>query len=97
MIWGGGAHTEFLYQTTSFFQRYRHGDFLIVDSDPLKQGKTWRGISIFSQSMLADCDWTSTALVVSSYGGQESIASAAEMAGVPVDKIHRIYDYIRRY
>ena len=97
VIWGGGAHTEFLYQTTSFFQRYRHSNFLIVDSDPLKYGNTWRGISIFPPSMLAGCDWTSTALVVSSYGGQESIASAAEKVGVPVDRIHRIYEYVRRY
>ena len=97
VIWGGGAHTEFLYQTTSFFQRYRHSDFLIVDSDPLKQGKTWRGISIFSPSVLSDADWSSSSLVVSSYGGQEYIVSAAEDIGVPVNKIYRIYDFIRRY
>ena len=97
VIWGGGAHTEFLYQTTSFFQRYRHSDFLIVDSDPLKQGKTWRGITIFSPSMLADCDWAKMALVVSSYGGQESIASAAITVGVPASRVFRFYDSIRRY
>lgn len=93
-IWGGGAHTEFLYQTTSFFRRYRNIDFLIVDSDPLKQGKAWRGIEIFSPSVLSDFDWSSSSLVVSSFGGQESIVSAAEDIGVPGDRIYRIYDFI---
>lgn len=97
VIWGGGAHTEFLYNITSFFNRYRDSKFLIADSDPLKQGKTWRGIDIVSPSALSSFDWSLASLVVSSYGGQESIVSAAKELGVPSNRIFRIYDHIRRY
>ena len=97
VIWGGGAHTEFLYQVTSFFQRHGDCEFLIVDSDPLKQGKTWRGIEICSPSVLLGLKWAKAALLISSYGGQESIAMAAGRLGVPGDSILRIYDVVYRY
>ena len=97
VIWGGGAHTEFLYQVTSFFQRNRDREFLIVDSDPFKQGKTWRGIEICSPSVLLGLEWSEAALMISSYGGQESIAKAAERVGVPMKSIFCIYDSIYRY
>jgi len=46
VIWGGGLHTEFVYQLTSFFEANPTREYIIVDSDPLKIGRTWRGISI---------------------------------------------------
>jgi 2-polyprenyl-3-methyl-5-hydroxy-6-metoxy-1,4-benzoquinol methylase len=39
IIWGGGAHTEFLYQLTSLFHSHRQTQFAIVDSDPTKHGE----------------------------------------------------------
>ncbi len=97
VIWGGGAHTEFLYQATSFFQRHRDCEFLIVDSDPLKQEKTWRGIEIFDPTILSGLDWAQMSLVISSYGGQESIARLAGQIGVPEARIIRLYRMVSRY
>jgi hypothetical protein len=97
VIWGGGAHTEFLYQVTTTFQARRKCKYSIVDSDPLKHGKTWRGIPIQLPSILRGFDWSSAILLISSYGGQESIAEAAVEMDVPVNKIFRVYDHFRRY
>ena len=97
VIWGGGAHTEFLYQTTSFFHIHHQADFIIVDSDPMKHGKTWRGIPIYDSSIVNELDWSSTNLLISSYGGQEAIAEAADSFNVPEKNIIRLYNTIRRY
>jgi SAM-dependent methyltransferase len=97
VIWGAGAHTEFLDQTTSFFSANPARVYALVDSDPLKQGRSWRGIGISSPDTLKKIDWSATRLVVSSYGGQESIASAAVGLGVPEDRIIRLYDRVRVY
>lgn len=97
VIWGGGFHTEFIYQTTGWFQSKPDREYLIVDSDPLKQGRGWRGIAILPPSILGAVDWDSSALVVSSYGSQEVIASAARNQGVPEDRIFRIYEYVKHY
>lgn len=97
VIWGGGAHTEFLYQITSAFFSDKAINFVIVDSDPLKHGKTWRGIGICPPALICEVDWSSAVLLVSSYGGQESIVSAADELGVPPNRVVRIYEKIRRY
>lgn len=97
VIWGGGAHTEFLYQVTAAFFSDKSIHFVIVDSDPLKHGKTWRGIGIYPPELVSEVDWSSAVLLVSSYGGQESIVSAADELGVPPDRVVRIYEKIRRY
>lgn len=97
VIWGGGAHTEFLYNVTSVFFSDQSARFIIVDSDSLKHGKTWRGISIYPPKLLAKVDWSSAVLLVSSYGGQESIVAAADELGVPPGRVVRIYDKTRRY
>lgn len=47
--------------------------FVIVDSDPLKQSKTWRGIEILSPSVPSNFDWSSSSLVVSSYMADRSL------------------------
>lgn len=97
VIWGAGAHTEFLYQTTSFFSAHPGRTYALVDSDPLKQGRSWRGIGISSPDLLKQVDWSAARLVASSYGGQESIASAAVRLGVPEDRIVRLYERVRVY
>jgi len=97
VIWGGGAHTEYLYQTTSFFHVHNKSDFIILDSDPLKVGKTWRGLSVYNPSIAKDIDWSITNLLISSYGGQESIAKEASEIGVPSTCIIKLYETIRRY
>ena len=97
VVWGGGAHTEFLYQVTATFHGDKSINFLIVDSDPLKHARSWRGIGIFPPDILEEIDWSSAVLLVSSYGGQESIASAADKFGVPLDRVVRIYENIRSY
>ena len=95
IIWGGGMHTEFLYQNTSFFNENKNSNFIIVDSDESKHDKTWRGLNIYSPLVLNNLNFKNTALVVSSYGGQESIILAAKKIGVPEDRIFKIYDEIR--
>lgn len=97
VIWGGGAHTEFLYQTTSFFQVNSDREYAIVDSDPLKQGKTWRGIKIHHPSVLKKIDWSQTCLIISSYGSQEAIVCAARDLDVPAARILKLYDEVHVY
>jgi len=97
VIWGGGAHTEFLYHTTTLFSTDSQHQFLIVDSDTLKHGKTWRGITISSPDILRGADWGNMNLLVSSYGGQSSIVAAARGLCVPRENIVQIYDEVHRY
>jgi SAM-dependent methyltransferase len=97
ILWGGGAHSEFLYQTTSFFQRSPGREYAIVDSDPLKKGKSWRGIKISSPDSLREISWTDVCLVVSSYGSQPGIAKAAVDLGVPPERILTLYETVRVY
>jgi SAM-dependent methyltransferase len=97
VIWGGGAHTEFLYQTTSLFHTHRQKEFVIIDSDSIKHGHTWRGIPIFDPSIIMELDWSSTNLLVSSYGGQESIIEHANKLNVPASNIIRFYETVIRY
>ena len=97
VIWGGGAHTEYLYQTTSFFHIHYQSRFIIIDSDSVKHGKTWRGIPIYEPSIIKDLDWSSINLLISSYGGQESIAEEANKLGIPDANVIKLYKAIRRY
>jgi hypothetical protein len=94
IVWGGGLHTEFLYHLTSFFRAKNNNRYAIVDSDPLKQGRTWRGIEIHAPSEIRGVDWSNVYLLISSYGSQESIARAALDQNVPQDKIIKLYDYV---
>ena len=96
VLWGGGAHTEFLYQKTSLFHVVDR-DFLIVDSDPIKHGKTWRGIDIESPSVISDIDFTSCCLVLSTYGSQNDLFELARNLGVCLDKIVCLYDEVISY
>lgn len=97
VIWGAGLHTEWLFHVTPFFQTEPHRRFLLVDTDPLKQGHTWRGVPIRSPQILSDVCWERTQLLVSSYGNQEEIRQQALSLGVPDPHITRLYDTIHRY
>jgi len=97
LIWGGGLHTEFVYQTTSFFSRRPDREYAIVDSDPIKRGKSWRGIEIYSPDVLRDVTFSDDYLLVSSYGSQPAIVKAATELGVPRDRIVTLYKELRVY
>lgn len=95
VLWGAGVHTELLYHFTNLFRRARN--LLLVDLDPQKQGKTWRGVAIAHPDVLKDLAWQDTSLVISSYGHQEAIAEHARSLAVPGRRVLRLYDHIRRY
>lgn len=97
VIWGGGMHSEFLYQATPLFQQDPQREYIVVDSDPLKQGKSWRGLPIFSPESLKEINWDDCLLVISSYGGQEAIAKAAVSLNVPDTVVSRLYDFVKVY
>jgi hypothetical protein len=96
-VWGGGFHTEVLYHVTALFPKDASREYCVVDSDPVKQGKSWRGIPIGPPAWLRAVDWRETVLLVSSYGSQEGIARDALALGVPADRIVRLYDSPRVY
>lgn len=97
VIWGGGAHTEYLYQLTSFFNSRKNQELIILDSDHIKHGKTWRGVGIYPPSIVNGVDWDSTGLLISSYGSQDHITYAARDLGVPDSKIFKLYKSVRYY
>ncbi|MBI5827509.1 MAG: class I SAM-dependent methyltransferase [Deltaproteobacteria bacterium] len=97
VVWGGGMHTEFLYHTTSFFHAAPEREYMIVDGDRLKQGRSWRGIRIYGPSALSKVDWSVASLLISSYGSQNEIAEAAISMNVPQDRITTLYDDVRVY
>ena len=92
---GGGLQTEYLFHVTSLFAGDRK--FLIVDGDPLKQGKTWRGIEIVGPDCLASVDWRDTQIVLSSYSHQEAMREEAQALGIPAQAVISLYDRIWRY
>lgn len=96
-VWGAGMHTEVLYHRTPLFMARPGQEFVLVDSDPLKQGRSWRGLPIQPPARLAELDWTRTQLLISSYASQERIASVARGLGVPEDRIVRLYTHLRVY
>jgi len=92
---GGGLQTEYLFHLTSLFANDR--EFLIVDSDPLKQGKTWRGIRIVGGERLETMDWDNTQVVLSSYSHQDAMRAEARVVGIPDRAVVSLYDRIWRY
>lgn len=96
VIWGAGMHTELLYQKTTLFHSPERS-FLLIDSDPLKHGNSWRGISIVGPEAISRVDLNECQLVISSYGNQNEILAAAVDKGVPADRIHTLYSSVRVY
>ena len=98
VIWGAGAHTEVLYQTTEYFRQDRDREYIMVDSAVTEPVMTWRGLHAYSpKAVLADIDWSDCALVISSYGWQDAIEQDALKAGVPQSGIRKIYGHVTTY
>ena len=97
ILWGGGLHTEFMYHVTSFFQSPPGREYAIVDSDPMKHGRSWRGITIYQPDVLVQLDWSRERLLISSYSSQPGIFAAATKLGVPPERIVTLYNEIRIY
>jgi SAM-dependent methyltransferase len=93
-LWGAGIHTEFIYQLTSVFRS--NSQYTLVDMDPLKRGKTWRGLPIQDPKLLASETWSdSDAFIASSYQHHDAIVKSAREFGVPEHCVVPLYDYIR--
>lgn len=97
IIWGGGMHLEFLYQTTSLFSK--DIQFIIVDSDKNKQNKSWRGINIYSPNAIKELNVSDeTLFIISSYGNQKNIKNAMEAEyNINQKNIIELYDTLRVY
>lgn len=93
IIWGAGIHTEILYHVTPFFKINPNTEYIIVDSDITKHGKSWRGINVVSPDIIKSLDFEKDKikLLVSSYGSQEAIIAAALNLGVKLQNIVTIY------
>ena len=85
VIWGAGMHTETLQARYALLSALGVRMWSIVDSDALKQGKTWRGIRILSPAEIGSFDWERTKLLISTYRGQEDVAEVAISSGVPTE------------
>jgi len=94
VLWGSGFHTEMLYQLTSLF-RHRERRFMLIDLDPLKQNRTWRGITVHTPDELKEVKWRDACLIPSSYQHHEAMRSSALALGVPEDHMLRLYDSVR--
>ncbi len=90
-IFGAGNHVEYLERLTPLF-RDRERRFALFDSDPLKQGRAWRGIAIHTPALLREVDWAKSVLVLSSFGSRVSMAEAARSFGVPAERIVSCYE-----
>lgn len=95
VIWGAGMHTELLFYRAGAFWNGR--DVRLVDGDPLKVGKSWRGIQVESTSAILESNWETTKLVISSFASTEAVYSAAVEMGVPESRIVRLYSDISHY
>lgn len=92
---GGGLQTEYLFHLTSLFTGDRR--FLIADGDPLKQGRTWRGIKMVAPDCLSAIDWRGAQIVLSSYSHQEAMRAEAQALGIPAQAVISLYDRVWRY
>jgi hypothetical protein len=97
VIWGGGMHLEQIYATLPLFHARPDREYLIIDSDPVKHGGTWRGIDIVPPDVLNDPATKKVPLLVSSYGSQPEIVDAALKMGVGATEIVTLYDETRTY
>lgn len=96
VLWGAGLHSEFLWQLTMLFDDPSR-ECLLVDGDPLKHGRRWRGLPVLPPQVLQTVDWTGAGLVISSYGNQPAMLDAAAALGVPAARIITLYESVRRY
>lgn len=96
-VWGAGLHVEMLYQLTALFQACPDRTYLLVDGDPAKQGRSWRGIDVHAPAVLARPECAAVPVIISSYGSQEDIAAAAVGLGVDPARLVRLYPDVHVY
>jgi ubiquinone/menaquinone biosynthesis C-methylase UbiE len=97
LIWGGGMHLEQIYATLPLFRAHPERKYVILDSDPIKHGGTWRGIEICPPDVLEDPDTDGVPLLISSYGDQFEIVEAALDRGVDSDRIVTLYESVHTH
>ena len=97
MIWGAGQHTEYLALLTELFEL--DASFVIVDSDPLKQGQRYHSLPVLAPSQIPENEWSAGTfpIVISTYGGQESVLKVLREKGVTDSRIVALYDRTSRY
>ncbi|NLJ71754.1 MAG: class I SAM-dependent methyltransferase [Syntrophomonadaceae bacterium] len=98
VIWGAGLHTEFIFQVSSFFLGAgNEREYIIIDNDKGKQGKSWRSINIYSPDALRGIELDKVKFLISSYGSQTSIEDYLLQEGVPQENIVKLYEQLRVY
>lgn len=97
VVWGAGLHTELLYQLTALFHANAERRWALVDADPMKQGRSWRGVRIHPPEALAGPDVAAAPVVLSSYGNQEDMAAGALRLGVASTRLVRLYADVAVY
>jgi 2-polyprenyl-3-methyl-5-hydroxy-6-metoxy-1,4-benzoquinol methylase len=97
MIWGAGQHTEYLALLTRLFNM--DAGFIVVDSDPMKQGHHYHSLPVLSPSQVSAQEWQEGIfpIVISTYGGQESLLKVLKEKGVDESRIIALYDRTSRY
>ncbi len=97
MIWGAGQHTEYLALLTRLFEL--DASFVVVDSDPMKQGEHYHSLPVLSPDQVPEHEWRSGnfPIVISTYGGQESLLAILKEKGVAAARIITLYDRTSRY
>jgi len=91
IIWGAGQHTEYLCHLSRIFNNTRR--FIIVDSDPLKQGTAFHGIAVLAPDAIPQQLWCTgkEPIVISSFGGQPQIVQQLLQRGVAPSRIISLY------
>lgn len=97
MLWGAGQHTEYLALLTNLFAF--ETSFVLVDSDPLKQGQFYHSLPVLAPSQIPEREWRHGMfpIVISTYGGQESVRKILERMGVVEERILTFYDITPQY
>ena len=97
MVWGAGQHTEYMAQITHLFDASTQ--YVVIDSDPAKQGHTLHGISVIAPHDVPDAQWRqgTAPIVISTYGGQGDVQRWLLDHGVAKERIITLYDNVNRY
>lgn len=97
MVWGAGQHTEYLLLLTTLFDI--DASFVIVDSDPLKQGQLYHSLPVLSPAQIPEQAWRDGdfPIVISTYGGQDSLREILKEKGVCDSRVVALYDRTARY
>lgn len=96
IFWGGGNHIEKIFHVTNYFKN-SNSEFIIVDSDKIKQNRRWRGINIYSPDVLVDLKGQNIPVIVSSYGSQPIIKKILNDMNWGLDYIITLYDHVQVY